>query len=69
VGTAFGVSNRIELASINTIIAKTIHRTDMMVDISQLHENHLNKLDNMIKMLVKFLVILLNLVQQWLHPF
>jgi hypothetical protein len=41
VGTAFGVSNHIELARINTIIAKNIHRTDMMVDISQLHENHL----------------------------
>jgi len=49
VGTAFGVSNRIELARINTIIAKNIHRADMMVDIQQLHENHLYKLDNMIK--------------------
>jgi len=49
VGTAFGVSNRIELARINTIIAKNIQRTDMMVDISQLHENHLYKFDNMIK--------------------
>jgi len=38
VGTAFGVSNGIELARINTIIAKNIHRTDMMVDISQLHK-------------------------------
>jgi len=37
VGTAFGVSNQIELARINTLIAKNIHRTDMMVDISQLH--------------------------------
>jgi len=49
VGTAFGVSNRIELARINTIIAKNIHRTDMMVEISQIHENHLYKLDNMLK--------------------
>jgi len=31
VGTAFGVSKRIELARINTLIAKNIHRTDMMV--------------------------------------
>jgi hypothetical protein len=49
VGTAFGVSNRIELARINTIIAKNINRTDMMVDIQQLHESHLYKLNNMIK--------------------
>jgi hypothetical protein len=47
VGTAFGVFNPIELARINTIIAKNIHRTDMMVDIQ--HENHLYILDNMIK--------------------
>ena len=48
-GTAFGVANRIEITRINSIIAKNIHRTDMMVDIQQLHENHLYKLDNMIK--------------------
>jgi len=35
----------------------------MMVDISQLHENHLYKPDNMIKN-VGQVVILLNLVQQ-----
>jgi len=49
VGTAFGASNRIELARINTITDKNIHRTDEMVDISQLHKNHMYKLDNMIK--------------------
>jgi len=48
-GTAFGVSNRIELARNNTIIVNNIRRTDMMVDIQQLHKNHLYKLDNMIK--------------------
>jgi len=48
-GAAFGVSNRIEIARINTIIAKNIHRTDMLVDITQLHKNHLYKFDNMIK--------------------
>ena len=47
VGTAFGVSNRIELARINTIIAKNIHRTDMMVDIQQLHENLHNQPNSM----------------------
>jgi hypothetical protein len=46
VGTAFGVTNRIEIAKINAIIAKDLHRTDMMVDILQLHENHMHKLDN-----------------------
>jgi len=49
IGTAFGVSNQIELARVNTIIAKNIHRTNMLVDISQLHDNHLHKIDNMIK--------------------
>jgi len=49
VGTAFGVSNAIEIAKINSIIAKNIYRTDMLVDVSQLHENHLYKLDNMMK--------------------
>jgi len=49
VGTSFGIPNRIEIAKINTIINKNIHRTNMLVDITQLHENHLYKLDNMIK--------------------
>jgi len=49
VGTALGVSNTIEIAKINSIIVKNIHRTDMLVDVSQLHENHFYKLDNMIK--------------------
>ncbi len=48
-GTSFGVANRIEIAKINSIIAKNIHHTDFLVDITQLHENHLYKLDNMIK--------------------
>ena len=48
-GTAFGVANRIEITRINSIIAKNIHRTDMLVDVSQLHENHLYKLDTMVK--------------------
>ena len=47
-GTAFGVSNTIEIARINSIIAKEIHRTDMLVDISQLYENLLYNLDIMI---------------------
>jgi len=49
VGTFFGVANRIKIAKINTLIVKNIHHTDMLVDITQLHENHLYKLDNMIK--------------------
>ena len=49
VGTAFGFTNRLEIAKINALIAKDMHRTDMMVDILQLHENHMHKLDNQIK--------------------
>ena len=49
VGTAFAFTNRLEIAKINTIIAKNLHRTDMMVDIIQLHENHMHKLDNTVK--------------------
>jgi len=41
--TAFGVTNKIEIIRINTII---LHRTNMLVDGSQLQENHLYKLDN-----------------------
>ncbi len=48
-GTAFGMTNIIQITRINAIIAKNIHRTDMMVDVQQLHENHLYKLDNQIK--------------------
>jgi len=45
VGTAFGIANSVEIAKINTIIAKEIHRTDMLVDVVQLHGNHLHSLD------------------------
>ena len=48
-GTVFDVTNRIEIAKINAIIAKNLHRTDMMVDIMQLHENHMSKLDKQVK--------------------
>ncbi len=48
-GTAFGVANWMEITRITSIIAKNIHRTDMLVDVSQLHENHLYKLDTMVK--------------------
>jgi len=44
-GTAFGIANQIEIAKINALIAKEVHRTDMLVDITQLHENHLYQLD------------------------
>jgi len=55
VGTAFGFSNKIEITQINSIIAINIHRTDVLVDITQLHQNHLNKLDNQIKNTVEVL--------------
>jgi len=48
-GTAFGVANQFEITRINSLIAKNIHRTYMFVDITQLHENHLYKLDTMVK--------------------
>jgi hypothetical protein len=48
-GTAFGVTNKIKIPKIDSIIAKNIHRKDMMVDVQQLHENHLYKLDQKIK--------------------
>ncbi len=54
-GTAFGVANRIAISRINSIIAKNIHRTDMLVDVAQLHENHLYKLDTMVKNSAKVL--------------
>jgi len=38
-----------EIAKLNTIITQEIHRNNMLVDISHLHENHPYKLDNMIK--------------------
>jgi len=54
-GTDFGVANRIEITRINSLIAKNIHRTDILVDITQLHENHLYKLDTMVKNSAKIL--------------
>jgi len=37
------------------MIAKNIHRTDMLVDVTQLHEDHLYKLDNQIKNSAQFI--------------
>jgi len=37
------------IARINSIIGKEIHRTVMLVDITQLHENHIYKLVTMVK--------------------
>ena len=47
-GTAFGIANSIAIANINTQIAKNIHRTDLLIDISQIHENHLHNIDDQI---------------------
>ena len=47
-GTVFGIANSIAIASINTKIAKNIKRTDLLVDISQIHDNHLKNIDDQI---------------------
>ena len=44
-GTAFGISNTIQISKLNEQMAKLNTRTDMLVDIAQLHENHLHSLD------------------------
>ena len=44
-GTVLGVSNQIQITKINAIIASEAHRTDMLVDVQQLHENHLHSVD------------------------
>ena len=36
-GTAFGIANSIAIANINEKLAKAIHQTDMLIDITQLH--------------------------------
>ncbi len=43
--TAFGIANNLQIAKLNSIMAKEVARTDMLVDITQLHENHLHSLD------------------------
>ena len=44
-GTAFGISNTIQISKLNAPMAKVNTCTDMLVDIAQLHENHLHSLD------------------------
>ena len=48
-GTIFGISNQIQISHINTQIASMQHNMDQMVDIQQLQENHLHKLDLQMK--------------------
>ena len=43
--TAFGIGNTLQISKLNAQMAKTNARQDMLVDISQLHENHLYTLD------------------------
>ena len=45
-GTVFWIANSIVIASINTQIAKNNVRTDLLVDISQIHGNHLHNIDH-----------------------
>ena len=48
-GTAFGVANSIAINNINSLIAKEITRTDLLVDITQLHSNHLHNIDTQLQ--------------------
>ena len=48
-GTAFGIANTIAIANLNDQLSKEIHRTDMLVDVVQLHENHLHNIDTQLK--------------------
>jgi hypothetical protein len=43
--TAFGMANNLQIAKLNAIMAKEVTRTESLVDISQLHKNHLHSLD------------------------
>ena len=43
--TAFGISNGLQISKLNAQMATLNARTDMLVDITQLHENHLRSLD------------------------
>jgi hypothetical protein len=43
--TAFGKANNLQIAKLNSIMAKEVARTYMLVDILQLYENHLHSLD------------------------
>ena len=43
--TAFGISNSIQISKLNAQMATLNARTDMLMDITQLHENHLRSLD------------------------
>ena len=44
-GTVFGIANAYQISKLNAQMAKLNTRTDMLVDITQLHENHLHALD------------------------
>ena len=43
--TALGISNTIQVSKLHAQMAKMNTRQDILVDISQLHENHLHTLD------------------------
>jgi hypothetical protein len=43
--TAFRITNNLQIAKQNAQMAKEVARTNMLVDITQLHENHLYTLD------------------------
>jgi hypothetical protein len=48
-GTAFGVANTVTLTDINTKLAEQKQTTDLLVDVQQIHENHLHQIDDAIK--------------------
>ena len=48
-GTAFGVANTVTLTDINTKLAEQKQTTDLLVDVQQIHDNHLHQIDDAIK--------------------
>ena len=45
-GTLFGIANSIAISNINNQIATEKARTDLLVDITQIHEDHLHNIDH-----------------------
>ena len=45
-GTAFGVANAVTLNEINTKLAEQSQKTELLVDIQQIHANHLHEIDD-----------------------
>jgi hypothetical protein len=53
-GTAFGISNSATLTDINSKLAQQKQQTDLLVDILQIHTNHLHEIDTQSNLLRYF---------------